>query len=366
MRVAMEARPDVVKAVWHMSLRTAPGDPVLSDAVWRDVAQSMGESMGWADRPWVVIRHGEDHVHIVVSRVGFDGSLWHARHDFRAAQQARTAVEVELGLTQAPVRSQGVAPPLTRGEVAAGLRTGAAPARAVLAERVQAVVEASRGLGRETFEQALGEAGVVGRANVASTGRVSGYSFALDSYRDEAGELVWFKGSALSRDLSWSRLGPVVETPTKAMQTVPVVDVPRKRLELPGRHQARVEAAQEAAVVRRTETAKREAPRAAGREAGHRSRQVRQRWAVRSESSPRVLVPARRAALAQAQKLHAVSFPTPLKTTRPAPVQPSMKGLSLRQRAAALKAAQDAAPTRSGPTRDVTRGSGRDFGGRGR
>jgi len=354
MRVAMDLRPDVVKAVWHMSLRTAPGDPVLSDAVWRDVAQSMGESMGWADRPWVVVRHGEDHVHVVVSRVGFDGSLWHARHDYRAAQQARTAVEVELGLTQAPVRSQGVAPPLTRGEVAAGLRTGEAPARALLAERVTAVVQTSQGLGRETFEQALGEAGVVGRANVASTGRVSGYSFALDGYRDEAGELVWFKGSALGRDLSWSRLGPVVETPTKAMETPPVVDVARKRFELPGRHQVRVEAAQEAEMVRRTETAKREAPRVAGREAGHRSRQVRQRWAVRSERSPRVLVPARRAALAQAQKLHAVSFPTPL------------KGTTLRQRMAALKAVDEAAPTRSRQARDLGTRQSRDPGGRSR
>jgi len=358
MRVAMDSRPDVSKAVWHMSLRTAPGDPVLSDAVWRDAAQSMGEAMGWADRPWVVVRHGEDHVHVVVSRVGFDGSLWHARHDFRSAQQARTQVEVELGLTQAPVRSAGGAPPLTRGEVAQGLRTGAAPARAVLAERVQAAVEASRGLGRATFEQALAEAGVAGRANVASTGRVSGYSFALEAYRDEAGEPVWFKGSALGRDLSWSKLAPIVQTPTREQQMVPVVDVARKRFELPGRHQVRVAAAQEAEVVRRTATAKREAPRVAGREAGHRSRQVRHRWAQRAESSPRLLVPARRAALAQASKLQAASFPTPSKVP--------VKGTTLRQRMAALKAIEQAAPARSRQVRDAARGLGRDPGGRGR
>jgi len=358
MRVAMDARPDVTRAVWHMSLRTAPGDPVLSDAVWRDVAQGMGESMGWADRPWVVIRHAEDHVHVVVSRVGFDGSLWAGRHDFRTAQQARVAIEAELGLAAAPTRSQDSAPRLRRGEVAQGLRTGAAPAREVLAARVGAVVETTRGLGRETFEQALSEAGVAVRANVASTGRVSGYSFALDGYQDQAGAPVWFKGSALGRDLSWSRLGPVLEVPGPALEQVvaqaraqTAAQTPRKTFELAGRHQARVAAAQESAVAHRVGVARVQAPRVAGQVAEHRSRQVRARWAKRAEVSPRLLVPAQRAALAEVKALHAVSFPTPL------------KGQTLRQRAAALKAVQDAAPARARTVRDVARGPGRDPGG---
>ncbi|WP_432537880.1 relaxase/mobilization nuclease domain-containing protein [Kineococcus arenarius] len=361
MRAAMQARPDVAKAVWHMSLRTAPGDPVLSDAAWRDVAQGMGESMGWADRPWVVIRHAEDHVHVVVSRVGFDGSLWHARHDFRAAQRARVAIEAELGLTAAPTRSQDGAPPLTRGEVAAGLRTGAAPGREVLAARVSAVVEQARGLGRETFEAALTEAGVQARANVASTGRVSGYSFALDGHQDAAGAPVWFKGSALGRELSWSRLEPVLAAPAPAVeqaarqaQAQAVAQVPRKRLELPGRHQARVQAAAEAEVARRVAGMRRQAPRLAGREAGHASRQVRARWAQRAERSPRTLVSAQRAALAQVRKLHQAAFPT------------ALKGQTLRQRMATLKAAQDAAPARVRTARNVARGPGRDPGGLGR
>ncbi|MFD0485713.1 relaxase/mobilization nuclease domain-containing protein, partial [Kineococcus sp. GCM10028916] len=294
MRVAMEARPDVGKAVWHMSLRTAPGDPVLSDAAWRDVAQGMGESMGWADRPWVVVRHAEDHVHIVVSRVGFDGSLWAARHDFRAAQRARVAIEAELGLTAAPTRSEVNAPPLTRGEVAQALRTGAPPGREVLAARVAVVVEQTRGLGRETFEAALTEAGVTARANVASTGRVSGYSFALaepqDSHRDAAGEQVWFKGSALGRELSWTRLEPVLTAPAPAVEQAvrqaraqAVMHVPRKRFELAGRHEARVQAAAETEAARRVAGIRREAPRLAGREAGYASRQVRARWAERVE-----------------------------------------------------------------------------------
>lgn len=224
-----------------------------------------------------------------------------------------------------------------------------------------AVVQASRGLGRETFEAALTEAGVQARANVASTGRVSGYSFALQGYQDEAGAQVWFKGSALGRELSWTRLEPVLAAPGPALeqavaqaQQVAVAQTPRKRLETAGRHQTRVQAVAEAEVSRRIGMVRGEVPRLAGREATHRSRQVRQRWAQRAETSPRLLVPARRASLAQTRQLQAASFPTPV------------KGTTLRQRVAALKAAQDVAPAQSRAARDAARGLGRDSGGFGR
>lgn len=108
------------------------------------------------------------------------------------------------------------------------------------------------------------------------------------------------------------------------------------------------------AVARRVGVARVQAPRVARLEAIHRSRQVLARWAKRAEVSPRVLVPAQRAARAQAQKLHQLSFPTPAKEQ------------TLRQRAAALKAIDDAAPTRARTVHDVGRGPGRDRGGFGR
>jgi hypothetical protein len=62
----------------------------------------MAERMGYEEHPWVVVRHGEDHVHIVVSRVSDTAQVWHARQDFRAAQSAATAMEKHFGLIQAP------------------------------------------------------------------------------------------------------------------------------------------------------------------------------------------------------------------------------------------------------------------------
>jgi hypothetical protein len=102
LREAAGTRPDIRKPIWQVSLRTAPGDRRLSDEQWRDAATTMAERMGYEEHPWVMVRHGEDHVHIVVSRVSDTAQVWHARQDFRAAQSAATALEKHLGLIQAP------------------------------------------------------------------------------------------------------------------------------------------------------------------------------------------------------------------------------------------------------------------------
>jgi hypothetical protein len=102
LREAAGTRPDIGKPIWQVSLRTAPGDRRLSDEQWRDAATMMAERMGYEEHPWVMVRHGEDHVHIVVSRVSDTAQVWHARQDFRAAQSAATAMEKHFGLIQAP------------------------------------------------------------------------------------------------------------------------------------------------------------------------------------------------------------------------------------------------------------------------
>lgn len=102
LREAVGTRPEISKPIWQVSLRTAPGDRRLSNEQWRDAATIMARRMGYEEHPWVMVRHGEDHVHIVVSRVSDTGQVWHARQDFRVAQSAATALEKHFGLTQAP------------------------------------------------------------------------------------------------------------------------------------------------------------------------------------------------------------------------------------------------------------------------
>lgn len=106
MRAAMRTRPEIKNPIWHVSLRNTERDRILSDAQWADAGQTFAEHMGFEQHPWVMVRHGEDHVHLVVSRVNDLGEVWHGRHDRRNAQRACTALETAYGLDTAPRRKQ--------------------------------------------------------------------------------------------------------------------------------------------------------------------------------------------------------------------------------------------------------------------
>lgn len=304
MAAVMEQRPEVDKPVWHMSLRLPAKDRTLSDAEWRDVTQEMGERMGWADHPWVMVRHGQDHVHVVVSRVGWEGGLWHGRNDFREAQKARGPIEQRLGLSQTVVERGGLVA-LSRGEYSQALRTGEVPSREVLQVRVRAAVDASHGLGRETFEKVLDGQGVAFRANVASTGRVSGYSFAVPVEGKQADEWVWFKASQLGKDLAWSKLQGRLDA---ALPEPKIVEPEKKFLETRSRHQERIEAARMQARAKDLESRRYQAPARAKSVSDRETTSRALRWRHKHVQTERTTYPSLRAELAHLKKVREAAF----------------------------------------------------------
>ncbi len=218
MRRAYRGRDDVSRPVWQCSLRTAPDDRRLSDAEWADAAQMFAERLGFDQHPWVAVRHADDHIHLALSRVAHDGRVWLGRHDYRTTQDARRALETELGLVQAPLR-RGLSSertPITQvqpGEYRMFTDAGQHPPRAVLAGQVLAAANTAAGRGRDAFEAELTERGIAFAVNQASTGTVSGYRFAAPTtaHADHNGEQVWFKASQLDKKLAWRQLSQVLE-----------------------------------------------------------------------------------------------------------------------------------------------------------
>lgn len=107
LRAAQQTRPEITKGIWQASLRNTANDRVLSNDEWAEVAQSFAEKMGFENHPWVAVRHGADHVHIVVSRVDYEGNVWHGRNDRRQAQTACQQLERTHGLEVAARRRTG-------------------------------------------------------------------------------------------------------------------------------------------------------------------------------------------------------------------------------------------------------------------
>ena len=209
-KLAHAQRPRVRKNVWQCSLRAHADDRRLSDDEWNQVVDRLAERLGFAEHPYVVVRHADDHVHVAVSRVADDGAVWKGAHDFRAVRPVMREAEQRYGLTVVPDHQQAPAPKtgLTQGEERRARRTGQTPGRADLAMNVRAAVDVAAGSGRAGFEAELERAGILYRANIASTGRVNGYSFADPNRLDGDGQLVWFTASKLDRGLSWSKVAP--------------------------------------------------------------------------------------------------------------------------------------------------------------
>lgn len=282
LREAAASRPDITKPIWQVSLRCAPGDRALTDAEWRDAATVFMTRMGLEDRPWVMVRHADDHVHLVASRVTDTGQVWHGRQDYRQAQSACAELEQAYGLQVAPrettrVSRRAADHQITRGERHQALRTHLPPERVELATVVRACAARAAGGGTDAFEAELTKVRVEFEANRASTGRMSGYKFSAGRV-DEAGQPVWFKASQLDKTLAWSKLSQLLDTP------LPIggVEVPEKGLlESQAKYQARVTAAQTGAQQRRHQQIGQAQLAEMGQIAGW--------WAERNETNPRLI-----------------------------------------------------------------------------
>jgi len=294
MRAAIIRRAEITRPVWQASLRSAPGDRVMGDAEWADAAQGFATSMGFAEHPWVAVRHGADHVHVVVSRVDHAGGVWHGRFDRRLAQQACARLEVEHRLQVAPrSRAVDVAPgqrqmvggpadgQLTQKEWRRAVATDTTPTRVLLTERVHTAATLSAGRGRAAFEAELGAVGVAFVANEASTGRMNGYRFADPAHQDTTGEPVWFKASQLDKTLSWAALNKRLTDPPLPAGQAPV----RRRLQTKAGHERELAAAQQDARVRRHSAADR-ARTATHAKLGAGERRWAQVWAERGTATP--------------------------------------------------------------------------------
>ncbi|WKV76615.1 relaxase/mobilization nuclease domain-containing protein (plasmid) [Streptomyces sp. PCS3-D2] len=210
-------RPEIKAPIWRTSLSLPDEDGVLPDAQWAEIATAFVADMGFDGAPWVAVRHGDDHVHLTVSRVDWSGQLLTDRWDYRRARQAADRLEEEHGLVRAADRFRAEGPQVRNNELEAARRRGRAhdtalpPEREELRRIVREVRDASRGLGRAAFESGLEDAGVSFRANVApSTGRMSGYSFTLAGWTDSTDAPVWVAASKVAKDLRWADLGKVL------------------------------------------------------------------------------------------------------------------------------------------------------------
>ena len=205
------------ECVWHVPLRSAPGDRTLSDPEWADVVAEVLDRTGLAPRGddggcrWVAVRHADDHVHLVVTLARQDGRRAALHNDYYRVGEACQAIEERYGLAITPGRDRSAAARSSRAETEKASRLDKpAPARDLLRTEVQTAAAASRSDGE--FFARLEGAGVKVRRRYSEIqpDQVTGYAVALPvelgGTSTAAGEPIWFGGAKLAPDLSLPKL----------------------------------------------------------------------------------------------------------------------------------------------------------------
>ena len=193
-------RPNLSRAVFHMPVRPAPGE-TLSASQWREVAERIAAGMGFAEAPWVAYLHRdarEEHLHLVASRVTYDGRVVSEQNDYRRGMAVLRGIERDLGLSLGPPERPDRKPPglAEIRSVPEGLSV-----RAWLQREIERAAEGRVSL--KTFFERLEQAGVVPIPSLDALARPRGISYAAEG-RAFAGSSL---GAAYSFPGIQTRLG---------------------------------------------------------------------------------------------------------------------------------------------------------------
>lgn len=191
-------RLEIKNPVWHCSMALPAGE--LTEA-WDKIVEQHLRNMGvdLSKHQWLAVRHNDtdhDHVHIILNRIGLDGSVWHGKNDVFLAIESTQQLEKEFGLKLTPgLEAEPDHPKKTRGQDEKEKRTGQPSVKV----RMQKILnQATKAGSFEAFVLGCEAQGLTLLPNVAKTGKMNGFSFLLD------GEVM--KASNLGSKYKWARL----------------------------------------------------------------------------------------------------------------------------------------------------------------
>lgn len=200
-------RPDVMKPAWHNSLRLLKGDS-LSNEQWVKIADDYMSRLGFSDthlRRYVM--HDDEvgqHIHIIASRVNLvGGKLYLGKNENLVSGKIIQDLEVDYGLT----RTKGFSPShrprhannrkrLSRNEQQKENREQVLAPKTFLQNTIDEILTSANDI--SGFVEALADKGITPVPNIASSGRMNGFTFEYSG--------IAFKASQLGKTYSWAKL----------------------------------------------------------------------------------------------------------------------------------------------------------------
>ncbi|EAA7390835.1 relaxase, partial [Salmonella enterica subsp. enterica] len=205
---AKKIRPDVAKPVWHNSLRLPEGE-TLTVRQWTAFADEYMARMGFTDTHLrCYILHDDfcgQHIHIIANRINMtSGKLYLGKNENLISTRIISELEIVHGLTQTTqangVRRQNKRK-LSRNELKMAERTAEPCPKSQLQTLIDDALTCRPDL--LTFVHFLEQEGVACKPNIASTGKMNGFSFQYQG--------IAFKASQLGKKYGWSTLQTLID-----------------------------------------------------------------------------------------------------------------------------------------------------------
>ncbi|EPA0526320.1 relaxase/mobilization nuclease domain-containing protein [Escherichia coli] len=221
-------RPDVQKAVWHNSLRL-PKNEALRKSEWAIIADDYMTRMGFSETHLrcYVLHDDEDgqHIHIIASRVSLDaGKLYLGKNENLISTRIIEELEQDYQLTRTkgPDALKPFASPVkrkkSRNEAMLEERTGEPCPKSIIQRAIDSIT--LNPIAIDDFVEKLNSMGITAKSNIASTGKMNGFSFECKG--------VAFKASQLGKKYSWKNLEPMIsmDSSSNIGEERPVIPVP--------------------------------------------------------------------------------------------------------------------------------------------
>ncbi len=200
MIAASKLRPDIEKPVGHIVISLPPSTGKLDIKNWEAIVETARKALGLDDTfPLIAVQHNDTkhgHAHLFFSRVSVTGKVHDQANLGLKCAAIERIIEDKHGLPLVPPSDFKEHNELTKGEIEKANRTKQLPARLQIAAALEIAVQGHPTI--RQFVERLQAAGVSVRANVATTGKMSGFSFTYNN--------ISFAGSKISKEFSWSAL----------------------------------------------------------------------------------------------------------------------------------------------------------------
>lgn len=203
-------RSDVIKPVWHNSLRLPAGES-LPIQQWKLLADDYMKRMGFSETHLraYVLHDDKDgqHIHIVASRIdATSGKLYLGKNENLISTRIIQKLEKDYQLTRTketdalPPSSSPVKRKKSRNETMLEDRTGEKCPKTIIQEVIDTLITSK--ISEEEFVQQLAAQKIKAIPNRASTGKMNGFSFEYAN--------ISFKASQLGKKYSWKNLEPFI------------------------------------------------------------------------------------------------------------------------------------------------------------